>query len=184
MDGDLMDFRNNDYHVPYMSGTNNKRIAANRGISFPDQPSVGFGLKKYHYPTYVENVAPLVSPVNIRYIRFSDVMLLYSEVCMLLGDDDDGIKELNNVRDRAGMPELVAPITPEMIMHERESELSMEGHRFLDLIRWSFDPQFGIDWFKIYDGNPIFTVGKNEYLPIPLSEINVNKGVMEQNPGW
>lgn len=183
MDGDHLDFRGNEYDVPYATGTHNKRIAQNRGINRPGQPSGSFGLKKYHYPTYVETVAPEGCPNNVRYIRLSDVMLMYAEVCMLLDDDDLGITELNKVRARVGMPPKSAPITPEMIMNEREYELALEGHRFLDLIRWSYDPQFAIDWVELFDSN-IFTVGKNEYLPIPQFEIDVNQGGLEQNPGW
>jgi len=183
MDGDHLDFRGNEYDVPYATGTHNKRIAQNRGLNRPGQPSGSFGLKKYHYPTYVETVAPGGCPNNVRYIRLSDVMLLYAEVSMLLEDDDLGIVELNKVRARVGMPPKSAPITPEMIMNEREYELALEGHRFLDLIRWSYDPQFAIDWVEIFDSN-IFTVGKNEYLPIPQFEIDVNQGGLEQNPGW
>ncbi|MCF8225980.1 MAG: RagB/SusD family nutrient uptake outer membrane protein [Bacteroidales bacterium] len=184
MDGDHLDFRDNEYNVPYATGTHNKRIAESRGLNRPGQPSASFGLKKYHYPTYVENIAPQGCPNNVRYIRLSDVMLMYAEVCMLLGDHSEGIIELNKVRARVGMPPKAAPITPQMIMNERDFELAFEGHRFLDLIRWSFDPQFAIDWLDIFDGDPIFKVGKNEYLPIPQFEIDVNEGGLEQNPGW
>ncbi|HYW97006.1 MAG TPA: hypothetical protein VE870_15530 [Bacteroidales bacterium] len=31
--------------------------------------------------------------------------------------------------------------------------------------------------------NP-FVVGKNEYLPIPIREINLGRGQLKQNPGW
>lgn len=184
MDGDKMDFRDTEYNTSYLTGTHNKRIAQNRGLNYATQPSGSFGIKKYHYPVYSEKEAPLNSPVNVRYIRLSDVMLLYAEACMLTDDHAPGIVELNKVRTRVGMPPKSAPITPQMIMDEREYELSLEGHRYLDLIRWSFDPQFNIDWNEIYDGNPIFTEGKNEYMPIPLSEIDVNNGALEQNPGW
>jgi hypothetical protein len=77
----------------------------------------------------------------------------------------------------------VAELTCKTIMHERDIELATEGHRFLDLVRWSFDPQWGIKWYDIY-GNSAFKVGKNEYLPIPISEINNNGGQLKQNPGW
>jgi hypothetical protein len=194
MDGDLMDFRDVDgdgnpseYTIPYVTGTNNKAVAKNRGLNRPGQPSEGFGLKKYHYPTYQEGVSPLCSPVNVRYIRFSDVLLLYAEASMLADNDADGtgLAALNRVRARVGMPPKAA-LTPQVIMNEREYELSLEGHRFLDLVRWSFDPQFGIDWNTLDWGLPYnpFTVGKNEYLPLPQGEIDVNNGALEQNPGW
>jgi hypothetical protein len=77
----------------------------------------------------------------------------------------------------------VAALTRTAIMHERDVELALEGHRFLDLVRWSFDPLWNIKWYDLL-GNSSFTVGKNEYLPIPLEEINKNHGQLKQNPGW
>jgi hypothetical protein len=77
----------------------------------------------------------------------------------------------------------VSVLSPAAIMHERDVELATEGHRFLDLVRWSFDPQWNINWTVIFSNNA-FIKGKNEYLPIPIVEINKNKGLLKQNPGW
>jgi hypothetical protein len=185
LDGDTMDFRpeNVNYYKPYVSGANNKRIAQGRGLTIPGQPTVGFGLKKYYFPTYNDKDAPKNDPVNIRIIRYSDVKLMYAEVILLLNEDMNlGLAQLNEVRARVDMPP-VSALTRTAIMHERDVELALEGHRFLDLVRWSFDPLWDIKWYDIF-GNSSFTVGKNEYLPIPLSEININQGQLKQNPGW
>ncbi|HYW94485.1 MAG TPA: RagB/SusD family nutrient uptake outer membrane protein [Bacteroidales bacterium] len=184
LDGDPLDFREGHlyYNVPYVSGTNNKKIGANRGLDHPGQPSVGFGLKKYYYPTYDEKDSPNNAPFNITLIRYSDVLLMYAEVQFLIGDDGTGLTALNKVRERAGMPDIAA-LTRESIMHERDVELATEGFRFFDLVRWSFDPAWNIDWFQIFKKS-VFTVGKNEFLPIPVSEINLNQGMLKQNPGW
>jgi hypothetical protein len=186
LDGEPLDFRPENeeyYNAVYTSGINNKTVAKNRGLTFPGQPTVGFGLKKYYFPTYSALNAPKNSPFNRNVIRYADVLLMYAEVMYLLGDDGTGLAALNEVRARVDMPPVDA-LTVEAIIHERDVELATEGHRFLDLIRWSFDPEWGIDWLEIYDGQNIFTVGKNEYLPIPLYEINLNEGLLEQNPGW
>jgi len=184
LDGDTMDFRSDaEYYTPYATGANNKRIAQGRKLTIPGQPSVGFGLKKYYFPVYNDNRAPLVDPTNIRIIRYADVKLMYAEVTFLLNEDVNlGLEQLNDVRSRVDMPP-VAELTCITIMHERDVELATEGHRFLDLVRWSFDPQWGINWYDIY-GNSAFKVGKNEYLPIPIDEINRNGGQLKQNPGW
>ncbi len=69
-------------------------------------------------------------------------------------------------------------------------ELAFEDHRWFDLVRWSFSPEWGIDWSKIDWGidaaNSItpFVKGKNEFFPIPINELNVNGGLLHQNPGW
>ena len=114
---------------------------------------------------------------------------MYAEVMYLLGDDGSGLEALNEVRRRVDMPDIEA-LTTDAIIHERDVELATEGHRWLDLIRWSFDPEWGINWDELEWGinsantiNP-FVVGKHEYLPIPLREINLGRGALEQNPGW
>jgi hypothetical protein len=186
LDGDPIEFRpeNEDYFgVEYTSGIHNKSVAKTRGLTFPGQPSVGFGLKKYYFPTYNDLNAPKNSPINRNVIRYADVLLMYAEVMYILGDDGSGLAALNEVRTRMDMPEIAA-LTADAIIHERDIELATEGHRYLDLIRWSLDPEWGIDWIEIYDGQNIFQVGKHEYLPIPLYEINLNEGLLKQNPGW
>lgn len=192
IDGDLLDFRaESDYYNDYFeSGKNYKTISNSRGISIPGQPTIGFGLKKYYFPVYYEAPnAPKNDPTNRNYIRYADVLLMYAETMYLLGDDGTGLEALNTVRRRVDMPD-ATELTAETIIHERDVELATEGHRFLDLIRWSFDEQWGINWDEIEWGinatnsvNP-FVVGKHEYLPIPLREINLSQGELEQNPGW
>jgi hypothetical protein len=78
------------------------------------------------------------------------------------------------------MPE-ITQVTREAIMHEREVELGFEWLRFFDLVRWS---ELKNPWVDIVSILPYFKVGKNEYLPIPLTEINLSRGSLKQNPGW
>ena len=80
------------------------------------------------------------------------------------------------------------------VMFERRLELAMEGHRFFDLVRWGIAGTV----INTYIGrekaqrplkqNAVFTVGKNEYFPIPQAEIdNLNADGtkrLEQNPGY
>jgi hypothetical protein len=80
------------------------------------------------------------------------------------------------------------------IYFERKLELAMEGHRFFDLSRWgiaatelnafyAYEGQFTID---IRTGK--FTANKNEYYPIPQTQIDLSKvgGVptLTQNTGY
>jgi hypothetical protein len=114
---------------------------------------------------------------------------MYAETMNLLGDDGTGLAALNQVRGRVDMP-AIAALTKPAIMHERDIELALETHRFFDLVRWSFDTEWGIDWSAIYQdqssptGTGFFQAGKHEYLPIPFEEIDINKGKLKQNPGW
>ncbi|KPL14645.1 MAG: hypothetical protein AMS26_09975 [Bacteroides sp. SM23_62] len=186
MDGDTMHFDpSHPYYKRYISGVNNKRVARSRGLTLPDGTN-GLGLKKYYYPVYNELNAPRNDPFNRTIIRYADVLLMYAEIQLLLGDDGSGLARLNEVRQRVDMP-AVGALTRDAIKHERDVELAVEGHRWFDLIRWSFDPAWGIDFAQIFngsDGQANFVVGKNEFMPIPLVEIELHAGQLKQNPGW
>jgi starch-binding outer membrane protein, SusD/RagB family len=195
LDGEKLDFRAESPFVNtnYRSGIHNKRIASSRGlIDYPGtHPSRGFGLKKYYFPVYYDKDAPKNDPVNRDMIRYADVLLMYAEATFLLNENTaEGLAALNQVRARVDMP-LVAALTREAIIHERDVELALEGWRWLDLIRWSMDSDWGINMNQILsrqlgpngDGS-FFVKGKHEYLPIPVDEINKHEGQLKQNPGW
>ncbi len=189
-DGDLMDIDPTSYYYkPFKSGLHSKKVALARGLTVP-AGTESLGIKKTHFPTYWNGpMAPYNDPVNKRVIRYADVLLMYAETMYLLGDDGTGLDALNQVRRRVDMPDVTA-LTTAAIIHERDVELAFEDHRWFDLVRWSFSPVWGIDWSAIDWGidannsiNP-FIVGKDEFFPIPVSEINVNGGVLGQNQGW
>jgi hypothetical protein len=80
------------------------------------------------------------------------------------------------------------------IYFERKLELGMEGVRFFDLSRWGIAAEVLNDFFA-YEGSLIgdvkgghFTAGKNEYFPIPQSEIDKTtiggKATLTQNKGY
>jgi hypothetical protein len=78
------------------------------------------------------------------------------------------------------------------IRFERKLELSGEGHRFFDLVRWG-TATTEINAYLAYEskklsgalGGAKFTPNKNEYLPIPQGQIDLlGKDVLVQNPGY
>lgn len=80
------------------------------------------------------------------------------------------------------------------IIMERRLELSMEGQRFFDLVRWGIAAPvlnayqaFTKNYVPYYNG-ATFTAGKNEYFPIPQSQIDaINSSgtvYLKQNPGY
>lgn len=185
LEGDSMDWRPGTtadwYNKKFSSDINTKKTVFTYNLYQGTSPSKAIGLKKYFYPQYFSGSAD-VSPNNVRVIRYSDVLLMYSEACYLVDSDADGsgLDALNLVRKRVDMP-VVTTLTPTAIVHERNVELATEGHHYHDLIRWSYDPQFNVNLTTII---PNFDKSKNMYFPIPQSEIDANLGVLKQNPGW
>jgi starch-binding outer membrane protein, SusD/RagB family len=127
------------------------------------------------------------SPNNWRYIRYADVLLMYAESLNATGNTAKAYEYVDRVRQRAGLaklsdakPDLTAPQFLEQLKHERLLELSGEGHRWNDLARWGdLGPQLAVrdPAFNNFD------VGKDELLPIPQQEIDINPA-LRQNQNW
>ncbi|MDD4085864.1 MAG: RagB/SusD family nutrient uptake outer membrane protein [Bacteroidales bacterium] len=122
---------------------------------------------------------------NRRLIRFADVLLMAAEALNENGKSGEALIHLNRVRARArhGNPDILPDINEtnqtalrEIILNERRHELALEGHRFWDLVRTGYAPQFL--------GPRGFVSGKHELLPIPQNEIDISQGVLTQNPNW
>jgi tetratricopeptide (TPR) repeat protein len=131
------------------------------------------------------------SGINERLMRYADVLLMYAECLNELGQTSDAYPFIQQVRGRAGLPNL-ATVKPNLtqaqmrdqIGHERFLEFSLEGHRFDDIRRWGWlqDPT-KLAWLKTRDPEfNTYTPGK-EYLPIPLTEVQTNTGLV-QNTGY
>lgn len=124
---------------------------------------------------------------NYRFIRFADVLLLYAEALNATGQTQQAYQYVDRVRQRAGlaslsqvMPGLTQQQFLEQLKHERITELSGEGHRWEDLARWGdLTPQLATR----DEGFANFTVGKDELLPIPQQDVDVNPNLV-QNPKW
>ena len=122
------------------------------------------------------------SGINMKYIRYSDVLLMRAECENQLGNQADAVNLINQVRDRAGLDDLPTTLTErqvfDAIVHERAVELAGEQIRFNDLIRW------GIAADVLSDTN--FQESKHTLLPIPDREISSNEAVTsaDQNPGY
>lgn len=76
------------------------------------------------------------------------------------------------------------------LQFERRMEFGMEGTRFFDLVRWGIAAQVLNDYITVektrynFLANAVFTKGRDEYLPIPQTEINLTHGLYVQNAGW
>ncbi len=138
-----------------------------------------------------------------RQMRYAEVLLNYAEACIALGEEDEARTYINQVRNRAGMPDIPSSVTgdelTERYRNEREIELCYEQQRYFDIRRWMIAPDVivnaqGIRIEYPYDGgNPTYNVievenrewkdNKSYFLPILKDELNRNT-LLIQNPGY
>ena len=133
--------------------------------------------------------------LNYPYIRYADVLLMYAEAVVSGGTQGllTPVQAVNQVRARASvnMPP-VSTVDMDVIEHERILELTQEGHRFYDLLRWGkladrfHELEASDSYFKQYNISEYlgFQENKNEWLPIPVDEVEGNPYITENNPGW
>ncbi len=124
---------------------------------------------------------------NYRYLRYADVLLLYAEALNGLNQTAQAYTFVDKVRQRAGlsplsvaMPGLNQQQFLDQLKHERITELSGEGHRWEDLIRWN---ELSTALASRDAGFAQFVVGKNEFLPIPQFDLDINPN-LKQNPKY
>ena len=79
------------------------------------------------------------------------------------------------------------------IRMEMRLEFAMEGHRHFDLVRWGIAEPVINAYFEqdrafrsLFGGvsSAVFTVNKNEYWPIPQNQIDLQPGILTQNPKY
>jgi hypothetical protein len=160
---------------------------------FPFDPSImalhtGYTIKKTIFPIHYDG-QNIDFPNNWRILRYADVLLLYAEALAngassTVGETPESL--VNQIRSRVGMGDVQDLMTQrgwdirQAIMHERRVEMGFEIQRFIDLVRWSKS-----GWIAdITQYMPDFTPNKNEVYPIPQREIDLNDGLLRQNPGY
>ena len=153
-----------------------------------------------------------VGGANAKLFRLGEVILNFAEAAAQAGKLDEATAAVNEIRTRAGMPNLPSSLTKDelilRIRNERRVELAMEENRYFDIRRWS-SPTGDLSktdrWVTAMaitrqpDGTFTYarrTVRANErknytnkflWVPIPLNEANAlqaSTGVNWQNPGW
>ena len=176
-----------------------------------------------YYVTLKQNVDPALigeylikgsywaSSMNRIVFRYADVLLMRAEAYAQLGNADQAIALVNQIRSRAaGSTQMISGYQGsygvkmyvanykgsfakedviKIVKMERRLELAMESERFFDLVRWGDAATVLNKYYAeeigscaIYS-NAHFTANKDEYLPIPFSQIAASNGHYTQNIG-
>lgn len=150
-----------------------------------------------------------VSGLNVNIIRLADVYLMAAECEVEAGSLPNALALVNKVRDRAsklpkkqigGVDAAAYQVSPYLtfpdqiyarnaVRFERRLELSLEGHRFYDLVRWGIAKQRMNEYFSFEGGffnylQGIVMEDRDEYYPIPQTQIDRSKGILKQNTGY
>lgn len=122
---------------------------------------------------------------NVRVFRFAEVLLLYAEACTKEGDVAEANWALNEIRQRAGLPQKTFELSSLMaeIEHQCLLEFFGEGHRFDDLKRWYSTAQIQMILKENDKQGASKFKEKYKFYPIPAGELN-NNSAMKQNPLW
>ena len=151
------------------------------------------------YPTKYENRSSMDDTHGDSFwplLRYADIVLLYAEAYAECNGTGDGkaLAALNSVRQRNNATDYsLTGITNvsdmvdfrSTVLRERSIELFCEGDRRWDLARWGIFVQT----MKAIGGNDEIGVNKMRYerhklFPLPKSEMDSNKSITENNPGW
>lgn len=157
------------------------------------------------------------SSKNRDIIRYDDVLLWEAEALIELGRQDEALPIINSIRERAAnSTEYLVDVQGDPIGQykistyqpgvncqawtqdfarqalrwERRLEMSQEGTRFFDLVRWGIAAETVNEYFEVektrrtYMDDATFTKNRDEYFPIPKNQISFSNDLYEQNYGW
>lgn len=157
---------------------------------------VGFGIRKYT----IENmqVKGNESPLDFMILRYGDVILCKAEALIELNRDLNTAIDLINMIRRERDDVKITPISygltqaeaRNILRKERRIELALEGQYWDDIKRWKIGPEIypvevrgalgELIQIKFPNG---YDISKDNYLPIPDSEISLNPN-LTQNKGY
>ena len=176
----------------------------------------GMGVKKFVHPESGTGHWARVVKYPYPILRLSDLYLMYAEAYNeYYGPGQPAYDYLNRVRATSGLravedvwadasimktpgKHLTKEGLRDIIHRERNIELSFEGHKYYDALRWKEADRYflspmkgwnttGVDpeqFYVLVTLQPRTWQTPRDYLmPIPLSDINRNPN-LTQNPGW
>jgi starch-binding outer membrane protein, SusD/RagB family len=169
--------------------------ADRQALGYPSEASpTGYNHRKYEYILDESGSSWQQGALDIKVIRYADVLLWAAEAHMKAGGNTaKALEYVNEVRTRArniSTPASTSPadlgsVTLQDVMDERRRELAFESHRYFDLQRWGLLHD-NLNGKPVRKGKYVieFEEGKHEYLPIPASVISETNGVVTQTPWY
>lgn len=124
--------------------------------------------------------------INYHVLRYADVLLMQAECLANSSDVASAAKLVQQVRDRATMPDreaefaaLSLPMFMEQLAHERMTELAIEGLRYYDIKRWGWlEDSAKLAQLKLNDDEFETFVAGREYQPIVQTELDRNPNLV------
>lgn len=126
--------------------------------------------------------------INFIAVRYTDILMMKAE-CILNGatgsqGDVDAI--VNQVRERAGLPDL-SDVTLPQLFDERRREFAGEGLRWFDLQRSGNLITIMNAWEAVEDAisHKMNQVTPSDIIyPVPQTQLDAKPGLYDQNPGY
>lgn len=161
----------------------------------------GYYMRKFIDPTL--NAQFVKQDLPWRFIRYSEIILNYTEACLALGQEQEARTNLNIIRKRVGMPQVneSGQVLIDRYRNERRIELAFEDLRYFDVRRWmiadvAYQNAQGVRVDGTMDGNGAIQPARTYsiitaqarawnprfyFLPIKKDEMNRNSKLV-QNP--
>ncbi len=158
--------------------------------------TTGYYLKKFISPLENDYYYGNRQPQPYIQIRYAEVLLNYAEACIGLVEEDLARGALNQIRKRAGMPDIPNSVGGNDLLaryrNERRVELAWENHRFFDVRRWMIADQVYVPATAVtYDGTTYSSKefeqrswkDNHYFIPFDYEEMQKNTALI-QNPGY
>ncbi len=158
--------------------------------------TTGYYIKKFISPSENDYYWGTRQPEPYIQIRYAEILLNYAEACLGLGEEGEARKAMDEIRERAGMPDIPETETGtgllERYRNERRIELAWETHRFFDVRRWMIaESAYGDATGVTYDGSTYNSFvfeshawnSSHYFIPIAYDEMQKNTALI-QNPEY
>lgn len=152
----------------------------------------GYIMRKFLNPDFDQNDETIRDTTPWIFFRLAEFYLNYAECMIELGRNDEALKYINLIRNRALLPNATGANLREEYEYERKIELMFEGQRFFDLRRWKRMEETyakdswptGLKIYKLKDGTllyhhnttplqqRLFVSPQMYWMPVPRYELN------------